>query len=136
VPLLISGPGIRRGVHVPDLVSNVDLAPTILAATGVRAGRAPDGHSLWPLLRGSGSWPARTVLLEGGPPGSVTDYAGLRSPEYSYVEWANGERELYDLRRDPDQLKNVASDPASAGTVATLAAQLASARTCAGSSCP
>jgi arylsulfatase A-like enzyme len=136
VPLLISGPGIRAGVHVSDVVSNVDLAPTILAATGVRPGRAQDGRSLWPLLRGSASWPARTVLLEGGPPGSVTDYKGLRSPEFSYVEWANGERELYDLRLDPDQLRNVAGDPAYAGTAAELSARLASVRSCAGAGCP
>jgi N-acetylglucosamine-6-sulfatase len=138
VPLLISGPGIRRGVHVSDLVSNVDLAPTILAVTGVAPGRVQDGRSLLPLLRGSPSsaWPDRMVLLEGGPPGSVTDYAGLRSREYSYVEWADGGRELYDLRRDPDQLENVAASPAYASTVATLAARLAAARTCVGASCP
>jgi arylsulfatase A-like enzyme len=136
VPLLISGPGIRAGVHVSDVVSNVDLASTILAATGVRPGRAQDGRSLLPLLRGSASWPGRTVLLEGGPPGSVTDYEGLRSPEYSYVEWANGERELYDLRRDPDQLRNVVADPAYAGTVTGLSARLASVRACLGAGCP
>jgi len=136
VPLLISGPGVRRGVHVSDVVSNVDLAPTILAATGVEPGRVQDGRSLLPLLRGSGAWPDRTVLLEGGPPGSVTDYGGLRSRDSSYVEWADGERELYDLRRDPDQLQNVASDPAYAGVAAALGARLASARTCAGATCP
>jgi N-acetylglucosamine-6-sulfatase len=136
VPLLISGPGIRRGLQIPDVVSNVDLAPTILAVTGARPGRPQDGRSLLPVLRAPGSWAGRAVLLEGGPPGSVTDYEGLRTPDYSYVELADGERELYDLRRDPDQLQNLAGDSASAPTVAELSARLAVARTCAGSSCP
>jgi N-acetylglucosamine-6-sulfatase len=136
VPLLMSGPGVRSGVHVSDQVSNVDLASTILAATGVSPGRPQDGRSLLPLLRGTASWAGRTVLLEGGPPGSVTDYEGLRSTSYSYVEWADGERELYDLKRDPDQLQNEAGNAAYGSTVADLSARLARLRACTGASCP
>ena len=55
----------------------------------------------------------------------------IRTPDWTYVEYGTGERELYDLARDPDQLDNVVetADPA---LVAALAARLAELRTCAG----
>jgi len=36
----------------------------------------------------------------------VPPFRGIRTPEYTYVEYATGERELYDLRQDPYQLDN------------------------------
>jgi N-acetylglucosamine-6-sulfatase len=61
-------------------------------------------------------------------------YVGLRTRRYKYVEYTDGERELYDLERDPHELENLAarSDPA---LLARLAAVLARLRTCAGASC-
>jgi N-acetylglucosamine-6-sulfatase len=46
VPLLIRGPGLPRGRRSEELVSNIDLAPTILDALDVRAGARVDGRSL------------------------------------------------------------------------------------------
>jgi arylsulfatase A-like enzyme len=51
--------------------------------------------------------------------GKIPDYAGVRTSRYLYVEYANGDRELYDVRRDPSQADNLA------GTAPALEASLA-----------
>ena len=57
-------------------------------------------------------------------------YAGLRSLTHTYVEYDNGERELYDMDRDPEQLDNVYSkaDPALKKSLSAMLASLRSAR--------
>jgi N-acetylglucosamine-6-sulfatase len=64
-------------------------------------------------------------------------YVGLRTQRYKYVEYTDGERELYDLARDPHELDNLAGREAQAdpALLARLAAVLARLRTCAGASC-
>ena len=60
--------------------------------------------------------------------------AGLRTRDYTYIEYDTGERELYDVRRDPYQLENI-SDTADPALLAALSAQLAMLRTCTGVTC-
>ena len=115
VPLLIRGPGIPHGATRTQLVWNGDLAPTILAATGARPTWAPDGMSVLPFARDAGARSGRAILLEGPPTGSVDPtprFTGLRTPTYLYVEYRTGEVELYDVRTDPYELRNLAGSPA------------------------
>ena len=58
----------------------------------------------------------------------------MRTADWTYVEYANGERELYDLRADPDQLANLAATADSA-LLGHLSARLAELANCAGSYC-
>jgi arylsulfatase A-like enzyme len=139
VPLLMRGPGVPAGRTSGQLVWNGDLAPTILRATGARPAWVPDGESLWPFIRHPGRSRDRAVELE-GPPVSNGDptplFTGVRTRRYVYVEWAKtGERELYDLRRDPDELRNLASRPAVRALQARLAATLRRLRPCVGAAC-
>jgi hypothetical protein len=60
--------------------------------------------------------------------------AALRTAAWTYIEYGTGERELYDLARDPHQLDNVV-ESADAALVAALATRLAELRTCAGAGC-
>jgi N-acetylglucosamine-6-sulfatase len=53
---------------------------------------------------------------------------------YAYIEYVTGERELYDLKKDPYQSQNIASEAPSA-LLQQLATQLAALRQCAGQSC-
>jgi N-acetylglucosamine-6-sulfatase len=130
VPLLIRGPGVRRGEVVEEPVINADLAPTILAAAGVEPGLEPDGLSLLPVLEGEAALPRRDLLLE------TRDYAGIRSGRWVYVEFGrSGETELYDLAGDPYELDNLAADPARAALVERLSGRLAALAGCAGESC-
>lgn len=65
---------------------------------------------------------------------AVPPYRGLRTQRYLYVEYATGERELYDFQRDPYQLENIVST-ADAALLQDLSAQLAKLKVCAGASC-
>lgn len=65
---------------------------------------------------------------------TIPEFQGLRTARYSYVEYATGERELYDLDADPDELNNVAKTAAPA-LVAALHQRLEDLRRCAGAAC-
>jgi N-acetylglucosamine-6-sulfatase len=109
VPLVITGPGVPRGITRDELVANNDLAPTLAQWAGVEA-PGVDGRSLAPLLTEGavGGW--REALLTENPGGDkAPGHAALITRTgVRYIEWETGERELYDLRGDPHQLKNVA----------------------------
>jgi arylsulfatase A-like enzyme len=124
VPLLIRYPPAGPRVE-PAIVSTVDLAPTIAALAGLDGAAGADGVSLVPLLEGDAApdRPAYLELPDGA--GRIPPWWQVRTAGLAYIELATGERELYDLRRDPDQLSNVAEDPAYATAVARLAAELA-----------
>jgi arylsulfatase A-like enzyme len=129
VPFLVRFPGGRSGVD-DRLVSNVDIAPTLMDLAGAPPGLAPDGRSLVPLLRKAKPRPWREgVLLEWAGGMGVPPWWEVRTEDYSYTEYATGEVELYELsgRRgpaDPFQLQNIAGDPAYGAVRARLAALL------------
>jgi arylsulfatase A-like enzyme len=136
VPLVIRGPGIPHGVRLAKLVSNQDLAPTILDATGAQAGLVQDGLSLMPLMRHGKAGPGRDLLIEGYYPfGPKVRFAGIRTRRWFYGEYSNGDRELYDLAADPDETTSHAGDAAYAPVEADLARRLAKLRKCRGAGC-
>ena len=133
MPLIIRGPRIPRGRRVQQLAANIDLARTIVDATGVVPGRVMDGRSLLPFARDPSLPLDRGVLIVRGPEGNAAArFAAVRTDRYIYAEFENGDRELYDLQEDPDQLTSVHADPAYAAVEESLAAQLSRLRTCSG----
>ena len=134
LPLLMRGPGVPENESQSQLVTNADLAPTILDAADARPGRAQDGRSLLDLVEDPGVQWGRELLLEGGTNSGLT-YTALRNYRWKWVEHGNGERELYDLESDPDELANRAADPALAPLRNAMSARLAALRACAGRSC-
>jgi N-acetylglucosamine-6-sulfatase len=134
VPLVLRGPGVPRGAHRRQLVTNADLAPTILDAADARPGRVEDGRSLFPLLRDRGREWGRDLLVEGAA-GVNGPFRALRNYRYVYVEYANGERELYDLQRDPYQLQSRHADRRYRTVRRMLARRLEALRSCRGRGC-
>lgn len=127
-PLFIRMPGGGPNRVEARLVSNVDIAPTIieLASGATIKGRVPDGRSLVPLLTEPEKPWAEGVLLErhhGDPP---SRFFGVQTPGYMYAEYQNGDAELYDMAADPYQMDNVVDDPAYAAVRAEMAALLQS----------
>ncbi|MGL5833147.1 MAG: sulfatase family protein [Waterburya sp.] len=115
LPLYVRGPNVPAGKTVDQIVSNVDLAPTFAELAGVKPPNFIDGRSLVSLFRRPVSIPQswRQVLLlqhrlnpQAKP--LVPNYRGLRTAHCTYVKYKNGEEELYDLRKDPYQLENLA----------------------------
>jgi len=137
VPLLIRGPGISAGATRRSLVANIDLAPTILDLAGATSLRTMDGRSLVPLLEGEPEPEDRAILLEStmGGPNDLTPNYGVRTARYAYFEQSTGEKELYDLSTDPDQLDNRHGDPELVAVETRLAEQVATLRECAGTAC-
>jgi N-acetylglucosamine-6-sulfatase len=115
VPLLIRGPGVPPGATRPQMALNNDLAPTFASWAGVTPPPFVDGRSLSPLLRSSPSSSWRTAFLvehrrspeEFGYVKAIPNYSALRTDRYNYVEYATGEKELYDLNADPFELTNI-----------------------------
>jgi arylsulfatase A-like enzyme len=163
-PLVIRGPGVTAGLTVTDPVSNVDLAPTIMdmakASQPLLLTRPIDGRSLLPYTAG-GRDPGRAVLIEAkkAPRPTATSivadsWVGVRTERYVYIEHyrlpitdiSEGNKspigagymtdaELYDLALDPYELESRDADPAYATVRATLAATLASLRSCVDAAC-
>ena len=129
VPLIMRGPDIPAAKHRSQFVSNIDLARTIVAATGAQPGRVLDGHSLLPFAKNPRLHSGRDLLLE------TPTYSAIRTPNWLYAEHATGERELYNLARDPYELTSLHRDLNHARTQADLARRLARLRGCTGSVC-
>jgi N-acetylglucosamine-6-sulfatase len=134
VPFVVRGPGIRAGGSFEQLVANIDIAPTALDLAGVKVPSWMDGRSLSPFFDGSAPDRWRTALLieNMGGPGKIPrpPYSGVRYQEEVYVEYADGEKEYYDLKTDPYQLENRPEDASQA-----MKDKLAALKECAGDNC-
>lgn len=151
VPLLVRGPGVPRSITVEALTLSVDFAPTFAELAGARLPVEPDGRSLVPLLHGNppASW-RQAVLLEqfavpSAPPKSSgilepddasahPSHRGIRTADYKYVQYGTGEKEVYDLKKDPDERLNLRDQMPNAwlDSVSRLVKALAS---CKGATC-
>jgi arylsulfatase A-like enzyme len=140
IPLVFSWPA-RWGtevMEVDEVVSNIDLAPTICALAGCEMGpfkegpEAADGLSLLPLLDGEAASLDRTVVREerSGEYSGLPTFEAIRTTlqhplgRWHYIEWGSGKRELYDSIEDPYELTNLAGREAYADVVQQLAADL------------
>jgi arylsulfatase A-like enzyme len=123
VPMLIRGPGLEPGSVVKQ-VSNVDLAPTLAGFAGIEPPkpRKLDGVSLAPFLLGKGSLANRPILLHSKPPRNFApQWWAVRTRRYKLIRTGEtNEYELYDLRTDPYELTNLASQPRYAELVEQL----------------
>jgi arylsulfatase A-like enzyme len=114
IPLIMQGPGFNRAMEIPELVSSVDLAPTLLDAVGATVPQTMQGHSVLPLLaRKTEGW-RNEVYIEISE--SLTGRA-LRTPQWTYAVAVPQSQKssphyneyiLYDRFADPFQHVNLA----------------------------
>ncbi|MCK2212192.1 sulfatase [Actinomadura sp. ATCC 31491] len=143
VPLVVRGPGVRRGSTITQMAATVDLAPTVAELGGAALPAFAEGRSLVPLLKGArpAAW-RHNALIEFNRPVNrssarqtpVPAYQALRTERYTFVRYDTGEKQLYDLQKDPYQLVNLAS-AADATLMAGLEARLNALVACSGASC-
>ncbi|HEV2745333.1 MAG TPA: sulfatase [Rubrobacter sp.] len=111
-PLIVRGPGVRRGEVETGLVGNHDIAPTIADMADVETPGFVDGRSVMPLAKTAATaWP-RSAILSIREPNQEPPHRWdvLRMPTEKYVRFEGGESEYYDLKTDPYELE---SDPGS-----------------------
>ena len=153
VPLIVRGPGIPAGRESGELVANIDLAPTILQLAGATAGKTVDGRSLLPFAQDPTRRTKRAILHETGGAKyvgpaeqdertnvrrtikKVLTYRAIRTSRWLYVRWHDGSRELYDLRRDPDEMNSLHAGRAHRHVRHVLARRLRALARCVGESC-
>jgi N-acetylglucosamine-6-sulfatase len=137
VPLILRGPGIPAGFSDPRPVANIDIVPTIVDATGAIPRRVMDGRSLFDQVDDRTAWWGRDILIENGRgANSVAPFRGIRTGRFAYTFYTStGEYELYDLERDPYQLRSLDESDRHAPVLRDLRARLRRLRNCAGESC-
>jgi len=136
VPLIVRGPGVPAHRVVSEMSLNIDLAPTLAELAGVPIPDFVDGRSLKPLLAGVPT-PWRHdffVQYQTKAHHNLPSFDGLRSTEYLYVEYATGEKELYDVREDPHEMHNLART-SSPELLSELSKRLSDLKHCSGVAC-
>lgn len=114
---IFDGRSDMRKSSFDQVVANIDLAPTILEYAGIRRPEYIDGLSLISRLQFGDPFINRDYILIHQPGKTGKNFAvfkGVRSSSKVYIEietQSGLELELYDLKTDPFQLENIASDP-------------------------
>ena len=133
MPLIVRWPGVvKAGSRPTAMVQNIDYAPTFVEIAG---GRIPDGlhgRSMARVLRGQtpADWRKSIYYHYYDAGHGVAKHYGIRTERYTLAHfYTSDEWELFDLEKDPRQLRSVYADPAYATTVVELKAELEKLRT-------
>jgi arylsulfatase A-like enzyme len=120
----------KAGARIRDLVICQDIAPTLIELAGGRPGAQVQGRSLLPLLAGRRRGWRKSFLIEYWAEQAMPwlvgmTYKAVRTPRHKLIRWVNRGRdgeldELYDLERDPFEVKNLARSARYARVKASL----------------
>jgi len=134
MPLLVRWPGhIKPGSRSEAMVMNIDFAPTLLEAAGVSVPKDMQGRSFLAALEGRRlrNWRTSMYYRYYHYPGDhqVQPHYGVRTERHKLIYFNKlDEWELYDLEKDPRELKNVYAERVYTSTVKKLKTELAGLR--------
>ena len=118
VPLMIAAPGLWP--HTIDTpVSTIDVTPTLCDLAGISMAEImpwTDGESLVPLATGADR--TTPVAMEYAAEGSITPMVALRMGMWKYIRCTADPEQLFDLSTDPNEKRNLADHPRTAGILA------------------
>jgi len=127
VPLIITDPRVpaaQRGKVTGAFAMNLDLPATFLDWAGVSVPERYQGHSLLPVVTGEtpADWRTETFHEHFAVRNRIPAFEGVRTARYKYARYFDhGNYEfLHDLENDPDELVNLAADPAHAETLTAM----------------
>ncbi len=129
-PLLVRWPGkVQAGSVCTDLAMNLDFAETFLDVAGLKVPADMQGRSLAPLLAGNtpDDWRKSVYYhyYEFPQPHHVHPHLGIRTERYKLIHFYTiDEWELFDLEKDPRELKSVYDEPTNAELLKDLKRQL------------
>jgi choline-sulfatase len=133
VPLIIADPRVpegKRGQVVDALAMNLDIPATILDCAGISVPKHYQGRSLMPILtdKKPTDWRTETFHEHFAVRNQIPAYEGVRTERFKYARYFDhGPYEfLHDLENDPDELVNLASNPAYAESLNSIRNQTAS----------
>jgi arylsulfatase A-like enzyme len=131
MPLLVRYPGgVKPKTVSDDLVQNLDFASTFLDYAGVEIPADMQGRSIRAILEGNTpkDWRTSVYYHYYEYPGwhSVKRHYGVRTRRYKLMHFYDDidAWEMYDMKKDPDELNNVYNDPAYAKVVREMKAEL------------
>jgi N-acetylglucosamine-6-sulfatase len=141
--MIVSGPGVAKGVTRKQMVLNQDLGPTFAEIADAKTPSFVDGRSILPVLDGnppsSSRW--RDAFLINSPhtekPGwmkGMPSNLAVRTPGYEYIDYLRGKSELYNMTRDPYQMHSLMANPPDA-PLKQLRNRLGQLRDCKGKEC-
>lgn len=116
IPMAFSGPGFQSGGRLQEMISLIDIPPTLLDACDIPIPDTMQGRSILPLTRGDREgWPEEmySEICDGRLVRAVRTKRWTYSVRYTEnasrptAAWAFEEDELYDLKADPWQLNNL-----------------------------
>jgi len=136
MPLMVRCPKhIKAGSTTDTIVLNLDFAATFLDFAGVSIPADMQGESMRPILEGTtpDNWRKSMYYHYYEYPAvhSVKRHYGVRTDRYKLIHFYNDidEWELYDLAKDPREMKNIYGDQSYADVVQELKAELKRLRT-------
>ena len=127
IPLVARWPGvIPEDEACGEMVTFLDLMPTLAEAAGLALPSPVDGRSLIPFLRGQSvpDWPDDTYCQYYGEGISLYCIRTVQNQRYKYVYYPFDLDELYDLETDPWEMTNLINDPSSAAILADMRARM------------
>jgi arylsulfatase A-like enzyme len=129
VPLMIYDPRVKEHRDIADMALNIDVTATILDLAGIEIPSGYHGKSLVPIVRGDTEALSRdTVLIEHlWEFDHIPPSEGIRTNDWKYLRYVDDPsiEEMYDLRADPEETNNLASDPDHQDTLIKLRAEFA-----------
>jgi arylsulfatase A-like enzyme len=123
VPMMVRWPegmlSASRGSSLDQVVELRDVLPTFLDAAGAPPARPLDGRSLLPLIGGKDSgWRSFLDLEHGVCYGPENHWNALADARHKYIFHAfDASEQLFDLSRDPGELRDLAGDPSAGGVL-------------------
>ena len=129
VPGILRWPaGLKAGSRRDVLFTHVDFAPTLLGMAGIAAPRAMQGANLARAIAGQGRGPDSAYFEIFGPyaGGAVkAGWRGVRTERYMYARYRETPWVLYDLQRDPFEMKNLVEERSARALMADMEKRLA-----------
>ena len=129
MPFIISWPGkIKPGTRYQQMIQNIDYAPTLIDAAGIQVPDEMQGLSMLPIFKGEEKEWRESVyyhFYEGGGEHNAPRHEGVRNKRYKLINFYQHDGfNLFDLEKDPNEMKDLSKDPEYAPVLASMKKEL------------